>query len=303
MVEHPASEPQPAPQAGDGPGSPGEEGTPTRVDPSWEPPIEIDSSVAHAVRMYDYLLGGGNNFAVDRDAVERAAAAVGGIENARANVRANRAFLRRAVRYLAGEAGIRQFLDIGCGIPDSDNTLAVARQVAPGARVVYVDNDPIVLAHAHALLQGDPRGTAYVDADLRDTRRIIRSAAATLDLDRPVAIVLGAILHVVGDDDDPDGIVARLVDAVPAGSHVAISHLTADIQPETADLVARLNRMARETFVLRDRTRFTRLFNGLELVEPGVVQVDEWRPDADRPSPPDGWVPSLYGAVGRKPPA
>ncbi len=258
--------------------------------------------MAHAARMYDYLLGGATNFAVDREAVERAAAAVGGIENARIDVRANRAFLARVVHYLAAEAGLRQFLDIGTGIPNGDGTDAIAQGVAPDSRIVYVDNDPIVLAHAHSLLRGTPEGaTAYVHGDLRDPETILHKAAATLDFTRPIAVVLVAVLHLIGDDDDPYGIVARVIDAVPEGSYLALSHLTPDIRPDAmAELARRLNDASKETFVMRNRAQVCRFLDRLEIIEPGVVQLDEWRPNQTPPVPSSGWVPSLYGAVGRK---
>jgi hypothetical protein len=253
--------------------------------------------------MYDYLLGGATNFAVDREAVERASVAVGGIENARTDVRANRAFLARVVHYLAAEAGLRQFLDIGTGIPNGDGTDAIAQRVAPDSRIVYVDNDPIVLAHAHSLLRSTPEGaTAYVHGDLRDPETILHKAAATLDFSRPIAVVLVAVLHLIGDADDPYGIVARVIDAVPDGSYLALSHLTPDIRPEAmAELARRLNDASKETFVMRNRPQVGRFLDGLEIIEPGVVQLDEWRPNQPQPVPSSGWVPSLYGALGRKP--
>lgn len=265
-------------------------------------PVEIDATVAHAARMYDYLLGGTTNFAVDREAVERASLAVGGIENARADVRANRAFLGRVVHYLAAEAGLRQFLDLGTGIPHGDGTGAIARRVSPDSRIVYVDNDPVVLAHAHSLLCSTPAGaTAYVHGDLRDPETILHKAAATLDFSRPIAVVLVAVLHLIGDEDDPYGIVARVTDAVPDGSYLAVSHLTPDIQPKAmAELARRLNDASKETFVMRNRGQVWRFLDGLEIIEPGVVQLDEWRPNQTQPVPSVGWVPSLYGALGRK---
>jgi S-adenosyl methyltransferase len=277
--------------------------TADRQAPGADSGLLIDRTRAHAARMYDYLLGGSTNFAVDRDAVERAAVAIGGIENARVDVRANRAFLGRAVRYMAGEASIRQFLDIGTGIPNVDDTHAVAQKMAPESRVVYVDNDPIVLAHAHYLLWSTPEGaTAYVNGDLRDPGDILLRAEATLDFEQPVGLMLVAILHLIPDDENPHGIVARLVDALPAGSYVAISHLTADFAPEAmAELSSRLNQASKDTFVMRDRTAFSRFLEGLELVDPGVVRVDRWRPDPSDPAPASEWVPSLYGAVARKP--
>jgi hypothetical protein len=188
----------------------------------------FDSGVAHVARVYDYWLGGKDNFAVDRAAGDQAIAAYPDIVF---SVRANRAFLARVVRYLAGEAGIRQFLDIGTGIPSANNTHEVAQSVAPDTRVVYVDNDPTVLAHARALLTSGPTGvTDYIDADLRDTDKILEAAARTLDFTQPVAIILMAIVHLIGDEDDPYGIIARLLDAVPSGSYLAMSHIASDIE-------------------------------------------------------------------------
>lgn len=266
----------------------------------------IDISVAHPARMYDFLLGGRTNFKIDRAAVEHAAAAVGGIDNARADVHANRGFLGRVVRHLARHAGIRQFLDIGTGIPNgSDDTHTVAQQIAPQSRIVGVDNDPIVLAHSHELLRGSPEGAAaFIEGDLRHPDIILEKAAKTLDFAEPVALVLVAILHLIPDEGDPYGIVARLVDALPAGSYLAISHLSADFAPDAmTQLATRLNQRAKDTFVLRTRTQLERFFDGLDLVEPGVVQVDQWHPDHPRSEPAAAgtWVPSLYGAAGRKP--
>jgi S-adenosyl methyltransferase len=265
-------------------------------------PVEIDTTVAHAARMYDYLLGGTTNFAVDREAVERASVAVGGIENARADVRANRAFLGRVVHYLTAQTGLRQFLDLGTGIPNGDDVQAIAQQAAPDSRIVYVDNDPVVLAHAHSLLRSTPEGaTAYIDGDLRDPVTILRKAAATLDFSQPIAVLLVAVLHLIGDEHDPYGIVARLVEGLPGGSYVAVSHLTPDVQPDAmAELASRLNQASKETFVMRDRAQVCRFLHGLEIIEPGVVQVDEWRPEQSQPVLPKAWVPSLYGAVARK---
>jgi hypothetical protein len=259
-------------------------------------------SVAHAARMYDYLLGGSDNFAADRAAVERAAVAVGGIENARADVRANRAFLARAVRYLGGDAGIRQFLDIGTGIPNVDNVHGIAQATAPESRIVYVDNDPVVLAHSHTLLKSTPQGaTAYISGDLRDPATVLERAAETLDFTQPVAVMLVAILHLISDHDHPHRIVERLVEALPSGSYLAISHLAGDIQSEAmAELARRLNQASRGTFVMRTHAQVSRFLDGLELVEPGVVQVDQWRPAQPTATTHQGWVPSLYTAVGRK---
>jgi hypothetical protein len=279
--------------------------------PSDRDVVTINSTVAHTSRIYDYLLGGSDNFAVDREVADHAFAAYpGGVDGARTDARANRAFLGRAVRYLAGEAGIDQFLDIGTGIPNADNTHAVAQQVAPQARIVYVDNDPIVLAHAHALLQGTPDGaTAYINGDLRDPAPILEQAAATLDLSRPVAVVVVGVLHVVPDADRPYERVAALLDAVPSGSYLALSHMTTDVEPDGAGGVdmavvnARLDERMRTTNppALRTQAEVTRFFDGLELVEPGVVSPAAWRPDDDTRAAAGSLVTPLFCAVGRKP--
>ncbi len=245
-------------------------------------PVEIDTTVAHVARVYDYLLGGRANFAVDRAAAEQAFAAwPGGLDGVRADARANRALLGRVVRYLAGEAGIRQFLDIGTGIPKENNVHEAAQQVAPQARIVYVDYDPIVLAHAHTLLTSTPEGvTDYICGDLRDPAMILREAARTLDFDKPVAVILFGILHFFSDAEDPHAIVAGLVDAVPSGSYLAISHLASDVHPEAVgETFNRLNQQMRESVVLRTHDETARFFDGLDVVEPGVVQLPQWRPD------------------------
>jgi S-adenosyl methyltransferase len=279
---------------------------PTVNDPGAKrAPVDIDPSVAHVARAYDYLLGGVTNFEVDRQAAERIVAVFpGGMETARADVRAQRNFLGRAVRYLAGTVGIRQFLDIGTGIPNADNVHAVAQETAPDSRIVYVDRDPIVLAHSHTLLQSTAGGaTAFVAGELRDPDDILEQAAATLDFAQPVALMLVGILHVVPDEDDPYGIVSRLVAAVPSGSYLVVSHLPSDLQPEEmAEMAERSRKMMREPFTMRSHDEVVRFFDGLELVEPGVVQVDQWTKDEPPPTPAEGaWVTPLYGAVGRKP--
>jgi S-adenosyl methyltransferase len=258
--------------------------------------VEIDTSVAHPARVYDYWLGGSNNFPADREAAERVLAATPGLES---RVRANRAFLARAVRYLAAEAGIRQFLDIGTGIPAANNTHEVARAVAPDARVVYVDNDPIVLAHATSLLAGSPQGaTQYIDGDLRDASVILRAAAGTLDVSRPVALMLVGILHLIQDSEEPHRIVAGLMDALPSGSYLAISHPASDISAGQAEAQRRYNERVSTPQTLRTRDEVTRFFEGLDLVPPGVVYVHAWRPDPGD-APPEGGV-SAYGGVARK---
>jgi hypothetical protein len=267
---------------------------------------QIDATVAHPARIYDYLLGGVDNFEADREAAERGAEAVGGMAVAQAQVRAQRRYLGRAVRWLAADAGIRQFLDIGTGIPNSDNFHRVAQDIAPDTRIVYVDNDPIVLAHAHSLLKSTPDGvTAYVDGDLREPERILEQAAATLDFDRPVAIVLVGILHLIRNDEDPWGIVARLLAAVPSGSYLAISHMASDIETESmTELASRMSRQTPATWTVRSRDEVARFFDGLELVPPGLVPMDQWpepEPPAPGPLPPPGSTLPGYGAVGRKP--
>jgi trans-aconitate methyltransferase len=266
---------------------------------------EIDTSVAHVARVYDYLLGGKANFAVDRKAAEHAYAAwPGGLDGVRADARAHRALLGRVVRYLAGDAGMRQFLDIGTGIPQQNNTHEVAQRVAPEARIVYVDYDPIVLAHAHQLLTSTPEGAcAYIYGDLRDPATIVRKAADTLDFGRPAAVVLFGILHFFADTEGPDAIVTRLVDALAPGSYLAISHLARDVHGEAlTETFDRLNQQMSESVILRTQAEVARFFDGLDLVEPGVVQLPQWRPDPG--AGPDAAPPArplpMWCGVGRK---
>ena len=245
----------------------------------------LDTRHAHSARIYNYWLGGKDNFAADREAAEQAIAANPGIVR---DVRANRAFLVRAVRYLASECGVRQFLDIGTGLPTASNTHEVAQAVAPEARIVYADNDPMVLLHARALLTSTREGTAaYLDADLRDTSAILREASATLDFGEPVALMLLIILHLIPDEDDPYGIVARLVEALPVGSYLVLAHPASDIRAaKMAEMTRRVNeRMSGPKATMRDQAAITRFFDGLELLEPGVVQPQQWRPEPGMLSP------------------
>jgi O-methyltransferase involved in polyketide biosynthesis len=258
----------------------------------------FDPTVAHPARVYDYWLGGKDNFAADRVAGEATIAAYPAI---RASARANRAFLARSVRYLVAEQGIRQFLDIGTGLPTASNTHEVAQSAAPECRIVYVDNDPLVLSHARALLTSSPEGiTAYLDADLRDTDDILNLAADTLDFTQPVAIMLLAILHYIPDLDEAQQTVAALMSAVPPGSYLTISHAASDIAAEEmAEMQKRLNEhLAEGNHVGRPREVVARFFDGLELVDPGVVKVTRWRPasrvEAEGPT-------SLWGGVARRP--
>jgi hypothetical protein len=257
----------------------------------------LDTSKAHQARVYDYWLGGKENYAADREAGNAVMQVYPGIVAA---VRAQRAFLGRAVRFLAGEAGISQFLDIGTGIPTSDNTHEVAQAVTPAARVVYVDKDPVVLAHAHALLTSGPGGiTDYIDADLHETAAILDRAAATLDFARPVGVMLLGILQAIPDEDDPWEIVAQLVGAVTAGSYLVIAHPASDVLATGGEEAQRrYNQRAGEPVTLRSHAQVSRFFAGLDLAEPGVVPVDRWRPSA-AVSPRDDLA--VYGGVGCKP--
>lgn len=264
-------------------------------------PAVIDTSVAHAARVYDYLLGGRANFKVDRDAAERAYAAwPGGLDGVRVDVRAHRAVLGRVVRYLVREAGIRQFLDIGTGIPRQDNVHEVALRAAPASRVVYVDRDPIVLAHAHQLLRSTPEGaTRYIQGELREPEAIVAEAGQTLDLSQPTAIVIFGVLHFFADDDDPAGVLNRAMAPLTTGSYLALTHLARDVEgKDISETFTRLNAAQAESVVLRARDEVTALFGALELVEPGVVQLPEWRPDPDTVAA--GPLPMWCG-VARKP--
>ncbi|WP_091202190.1 SAM-dependent methyltransferase [Micromonospora narathiwatensis] len=273
-----------------------------RPGPEQPPSTRIDPSVPHPARRYDYWLGGKDNFAADRRSGDAVAAAYPAI---RTTVIENRRFMRRATRYLAATAGLRQFLDIGTGIPTSPNMHEVAQEIAPGSRVAYVDNDPIVLAHARALLTSAPQGaTAYVDADLRDPERILGhpDVRATIDLDRPVGLMLVAILHFLTDADDPYGITRRLVEALPSGSHVVISHATTDLVPrEVAATAAPVTTTSMIDMAFRTRDEFAAFFDGLELVSPGITPVTEWRPDVPPEHRTSVAQASMYAAVARKP--
>ena len=262
-------------------------------------PGEIDTSKAHAARVYDYMLGGTANFKADREAAEHAFAAwPGGFDGVRADVRANRALLGRMVRHLVG-AGVRQFLDIGTGIPAQGCVHEVALPLAPEARVVYVDRDPVVLAHAHRLLMDVPAGaTSFVCDDARETDRVIESASATLDLGRPVAVLLFGVLHCMTAADDPAGVIRRIMAPLAPGSYLALTHLASDVAPEAvAESIARIGPRMAEPVVLRSRKQVTALFDGLDLKEPGVVQLPQWHPDPS--APPPGPLP-LWCGLARK---
>jgi hypothetical protein len=262
-----------------------------------EEPPDIDTSVAHPARVYDYWLGGKTNFAADREAAEQVIAVRPSI---RRDIRANRAFLGRAVRYLAADAGVRQFLDIGTGIPSANNTHDVAQSVAPESRIVYVDNDPIVLAHARALLTSRPEGaTAYLSADLRDPDAILARASDLLDFGRPMAVMLVGILHLVAGAEDPYGIVGKLMAATVPGSYLVLTHPAKDINTDTvAEGARRYNAHVSTAQTRRTYAETARFFDGLELAEPGVLQCQRWHPDPDATDV--GEEVSCYGAVARK---
>ena len=262
----------------------------------------FDTMKPHSARVYDYYLGGKDHFAIDRETAQRAMRSWPAVRTA---VRENRAFLGRAVRYLAGEAGIRQFLDIGAGLPSADNVHEVAQAVAPDSRVVYVDNDPVVLAHAHVMLTSTPEGrTAYIGADLRDPEKILANPAVTgtLDLSRPVALMLVAILHFVVDEDDPARLVATLLGALAPGSYLVASHVTPEHDPEGVRGLERSYWEGGIPAQARTAAEFTALaFRGLEMIDPGVVLVSDWRRAAGPQPRPQPAEVNWYGGIGAKP--
>ena len=279
--------------AGDQDQPPGHQELLDGSDPDLGESLSFDTSVAHPARIYNYWLGGKDNYAADREAAEQAIAVTPDILP---GVRANRAFLRRAVEFVTAH-GIRQFLDVGTGLPTADNTHEVAQQIAPESRIVYVDNDPIVLAHARALLTSTPQGaTAYVDADARDTATIIDLAAQVLDFTQPVAVMALMVLQYIPDSDQPQTIVSELMDAVPSGSYLVISDTTTDIGDGASRVASKINpRMGPTRLTPRPRTQIAGYFDGLDLVEPGLVAMPEWRDEA---SP--HVVVNAFAGVGRK---
>jgi S-adenosyl methyltransferase len=259
---------------------------------------EIDTTVSHSARIWDYWLGGHDNYPVDREVGDRIAATLPGIVQ---EARADRMFLGRVVRYLAGDAKIRQFLDIGTGLPTVDNTHELAQRVAPESRIVYVDNDPLVLVHAQALLTSTREGvTDYIQADLHDPDDIIAGAARTLDFTQPIAItMLGVVWHIT-DDDEAYAVVNRLIDAVPSGSYVAIADVTTEITGEKMAAAIRFwNQFGKPPGVARTRQEIARFFDRLELLEPGVVSCTRWRPEATPFGEPE--EVDRFCGVGRKP--
>jgi len=241
-------------------------------------PGTVDPTVPSIARIYDYWLGGKDNFAVDREAAEEAIAANPRIV---VDVRANRAFLARVVRFLAGKCAVRQFLDIGTGLPTASSTHQVAQAVAAASRVVYVDNDPAVLEHARALLAEVPGDSvAYLDADLRDVGEIVRGAARTLDISKPIAVLMLIVLHLIPDSDAPWGVVAQLMDKLAPGSYLVISHPASDVRPAAMTEMARaINaRLGSMSGTMRSKAEVSSFFDGLTLLDPGIVQPHQWRP-------------------------
>jgi len=263
--------------------------------------LDVDTTRPHPARMYDYYLGGKNHFAADREAAERA---LHGMPSGRIAARENRKFLGRAVHYLAAEAGIRQFLDLGSGLPTTDNVHEVAQRIAPDAHVVYVDKDPMVLAHARALLTSMPEGrTAYIEADVRDPGAILDNPAihGVLDFGEPVALMMVALLHFFPDEDKPWEIVSTLLEALPSGSYMVATSLTAEHDPEGVGRGVQAYRDAGLPVAPRDADDFARVaFQNLTMVPPGVVIVPDWRPDTAEPRPSAAEV-SCYGGVAFKP--
>ena len=262
--------------------------------PGPEPLGEIDSSVPHSARIWNYWLGGKDNYPVDHRAGDEFARTFPGIVDA---ARGSRRFLARAVRHLAGEAGIRQFLDVGTGLPTVENTHRIAQSVAPDSRIVYVDNDPLVLVHAKALLTSTPQGaTDYVDADVREPGAIIERAAATLDFGEPVGLMMLGIMGHIPDTGTAQSLVRTLLDALPPGSHLTLSDGT-DVSAARQAAHEKYNKSGAVPYHLRSPEELGRFFDGLELLEPGVVPVTQWRPDgaADSATP-----VTTYGGVGRK---
>ncbi|WP_460071997.1 SAM-dependent methyltransferase [Streptomyces sp. YKOK-I1] len=259
----------------------------------------IDITQPHTARIWNYWLGGKDNYEVDRAAGDR-------IRELHPDIgeyaRADRLFLGRAVTHLVTRAGIRQFLDIGTGLPTADNTHEVAQRLAPDARVVYVDNDPLVLAHARALLTSTPEGrTDYLDEDLRHTEAILEHAEKTLDLAEPVALMLLGVVIFVGDDEDPYTLVRRLLDRLPTGSHLVLSHtVTTPAMPDVDEAVKFWNEHGTPKLTQRTPERVARFFDGLELLEPGVVSCSRWRPEQRGTDGPEPAEVAMFGGVGRK---
>lgn len=259
---------------------------------------EIDTTTPHPARMYDALLGGKDHYLADQEAVRQVVKAA---PEARDSARANRAFLQRAVRFLVGEAGIRQIIDIGTGIPSAGNVHEVAGEIAPETRVVYVDNDPIVHVHANALLTGSGT-TSIVLADLREPEVILAhpKTRALIDFGQPVGLLLVAIVHFITETENPSRILATLRDALPDGSYLVLSHVTGDLRPDAAQSAAEVYEGATSSVTLRNKAQVEALFDGWKLIDPGMVQVPLWRPEGKKPRPKELEKAWVYGGVGRK---
>ncbi|MGH3932697.1 MAG: SAM-dependent methyltransferase [Pseudonocardiaceae bacterium] len=264
---------------------------------SQEQPPGIDTSVAHTARVWNYWLGGKDNYPVDREVGEQVRATLPDIVHA---ARAQRFFLSRAVRYLTDQAGNRQFLDIGTGLPTANNTHEVAQAIAPECRIVYVDNDPLIMAHARALLTSTPQGvTDYIHADLRDPDTILSEAAQVLDFTRPIALMLLGIMEHILDNEEAYMIVHRLLDALPSGSHLVLCDPTTEVHPEVMlEAIRQWNESATPMIKARSRRELIRFFNGLELLEPGVVSCSLWRPEPSQFGTPTEVF--NFAGVGRK---
>jgi hypothetical protein len=270
--------------------------TVTDSSPAGAPKPKIDTTVPHSARVWNYWLGGKDHYPVDRTIGDQVMAMFPDITRL---ARADRAFLGRAVRYLVGEAGVRQFLDIGTGLPTANNTHEVAQAIAPESRIVYVDNDPLVLVHARALLTSTPEGACnYIDADLREPDKILAEAARTLDFAQPVAVMMLGIVGQIPDSDHPESIIKRFIDAFPSGSYLTLSD-GVNTSDTFTEAVRHYNESSANTYHPRSPEQITSFFEGLEAVEPGVVPLTRWRPEAT-PFPDNGEVPG-YGGIGRKP--
>src|SRR5579871_4950213 len=263
------------------------------------PAVKLDTTVSHSARIWNYWLGGKDNYAVDREAGDKVAAMLPIIV---AQARADRAFLGRAIRYLAGEEGIRQFLDIGTGLPTADNTHEVAQRVAPQCRIVYADNDPLVLSHARALLVSAPEGACdYVDGDLREPDTILAKAAHTLDFTKPVALMLLGVLHHIPDTDQAYSIVRQLMAALAPGSFLTINHSTSAVSGAAMEeAVAHWNRVGTPSMTLRTPQQITRFFDGLDLLPPGVVSCSRWRPHLTSAGGQPAEVDEFCGVAGKR---
>jgi hypothetical protein len=268
------------------------------------PEIEIDITTAHPARVHNFLAGGEANFAVDREVVEKAVDMLPGeLETARRAVGAMAGFIARVVHLLVVEAGVTQFLKLGTAVPAGEDVHEIAQSAAPGTRVVYVGRDPTVLAYAHSMRQSRPEGTtAYVHGSYLDVDPIVEQASATLDLDQPVALLSPASMNFVAEEDDPYGIVARFVAALAPGSHLALAHSSPDVGSERMrEAAEKFARLLGDPYVVRTREQIARFFAGLDLVEPGLVPIEQWRPPPDAELDPTRRPVPLYGALARKP--